>query len=163
VPQVSLKPIHLSCCSCRRASALTPGQQATLATTLCDTLRGGGKGLHIDQCKRLLQQLLRLPLLPAAQLLSLLSEPDAAGTEGLPQAAQELVVEALAGMDDQQQVSSWARGAVMMHASRLWCVSTAGGCHCHAVRSSSCGWIVQNHSVAGSCYTAATVPDCLQG
>jgi hypothetical protein len=138
-----LKHFHLTCdrpcCSCRRRpSALTPSQQATLAATLCDTLLSGGQALPLAHCKRLLQHLLRLPLLPAAQLLLLLPGPDAAGSEGLPQAAQELVVEALAGLDDQQQVRSCARAAVMTHASRLWYMSTAGGWCSHAVKGCCC-------------------------
>ncbi len=112
----------------RRPSALTPSQQATLADTLCDTLRGGSKALSVAHCKRLLQHLLRLPLLPAAQLLSLLSEPEPGSDEGLPQAAQELVVEALAGLDDQQQVGRagqqpWCSCG---DASRLYVVAAGG-------------------------------------
>jgi hypothetical protein len=88
----------------------------------------------VGHCKRLLRQLVRLPLLPASQLLSLLAEEDwevveggegaeeeggqrqpgpATGTaRGLPEAVQELVMEALTRLDDQQQVQRWVPACV---------------------------------------------------
>jgi hypothetical protein len=85
----------------------------------------------VGHCKRLLRQLVRLPLLPASQLLSLLAEEDwevveggeqeagpqplgrsAGATRGLPEAVQELVMEALTRLDDQQQVRRWVPACI---------------------------------------------------
>jgi hypothetical protein len=120
----------------RNGALLSPQQQAQLAATLLGTLRIQGAALPVGHCKRLLRQLVRLPLLPASKLLSLLAEeewevvegvegaeqegaqrppgPAAGAARGLPEAVQELVMEALTRLDDQQQVQRWVPACVVV-------------------------------------------------